>query len=100
MSDRGGTLDAVSGAHVHRHAAEAPRGFRDRIPEREECDRHRAAFRKGEELLRRNFWARGYAGSTVGFERKQVRQYVRISTLTTRRDGQRCPIPLVRSATC
>ena len=36
------------------------------------------------------FWARGYAGSTVGFEREQVRQYVPISTLTTRRDGQRC----------
>ena len=77
MSDRGGTLDGGPRAHVHRDSAEAPSCLSNWVFEGEECDCHRTARRKGEELLGEHFWARGYAVSTVGFELEQVRQYIR-----------------------
>ena len=75
---------------MHRHPAEAP--VASVIGFWKEKSAIVIAWLSGKErnFSGEPFWARGYAGSTVGFEREQVRQYVPISTLTTRRDGQRC----------
>ena len=77
MPDNRRASDAGPCAHVYRDSPQASGCVRDRIPEREERNRHRPTERQGAQLLGRTFLARGYAVSTVGFELEQVRTYIR-----------------------
>src|ERR1700680_3965557 len=43
--------DAGSCAYVYRDSSQAPGSFRDRVSEREECDRYCPAVRQGTEFL-------------------------------------------------
>jgi putative transposase len=62
---------------VHCHSPEAPRGLGDRVSERKSAIAAARLSGKERNFTGEHLWARGYAGSTVGFELEQVRRYIR-----------------------
>jgi putative transposase len=75
MPDRGGALDAGSCAYVHRDPAQASGCCGDWKGKSAIAIARLSG--KERNFAGENFWARGYAVSTVGFELEQVHQYIR-----------------------
>ena len=64
-------------AYVDPGPAKVFGGSGDRLPQGEKRDCRGTPIRGQEAQLQRQLWARGYAVSTVGFEEKQIRKYIR-----------------------
>jgi hypothetical protein len=81
---------------VHRHSAQAPGGFGDRVSQGEECDCDCPLCGKEGNFSGEHFWARGYAVSTVGLDLQQLRQYIREQETADGNSGQFEPLTKAR----
>ena len=77
MADSRRTSEAGPCAYVHSDSSEVPGGFGDRFLKGKSAIAVARLCGRERNFTGKHLWARGYAVSTVGFEREQIRQYIR-----------------------
>jgi hypothetical protein len=77
---------------VHRDSTEAPGRLCDRVSEGKSAIAIARLGGKERNFTGEHFWARGYAVSTVGFEREPVRPYLREQENAEGASGNFCTV--------